>query len=159
MCCCVVLIWLFSQRGERRSFCLVSVQERLHVQLCGVLRLHGRRAVPRAAQRIPRSRTPCGPDTACPPPPSSSGRGHISVGLQALVNIIGRWCVKLTVPVRTPRATSPIKLSRDRPPTPLQLYTGVTHLTGEGEFSTRVTKIKKLNSISMGRWFFYHDTQ
>lgn len=44
--------------------------------------------------------------------PSSSGRGRISVGLRALVNIIGSWCVKLTVPVRTPRATSPIKPSR-----------------------------------------------
>lgn len=69
------------------------------------------RAVSRAAWRIPCSGTPCGPDAACDP--SGSGRSHISVGLRALVNIIGRWCVKLTVPVRTPRATSPIKLSRD----------------------------------------------
>lgn len=94
-------------------FGLVSV---LQVQLCRVRRP----AAPRTRRcSVSCSEGPLEEDTMrarrgcrCVETPSSSGRGRISVGLRALVNIIGSWCVKLTVPVRTPRATSPIKPSR-----------------------------------------------
>lgn len=132
--------------------------------VCDVLRLQGPRAVPRAARRIPRSGTPCGPNTAYPP--FSSGRGHISVGLRALVNIIGRWCVKLTVPVRTPRATSPIKLSRDTPPfPPSPLYSASTiHRSdtfdgGEAIFhSFNKNKKNKFHVWDVGFYTMIHNT-
>lgn len=128
--CCRVLVLLWVNRCRKRQILKKTVQNlnlnqietdktgnQVLPRLCGGAA--ARSAAPcvascdvsRAARRIPYSGTPCGPDAACDP--SGSGRGHISVGLRALVNIIGRWCVKLTVPVRTPRATSPIKLSRD----------------------------------------------
>lgn len=46
--------------------------------------------------------------------PSSTGTGHISVGLWVLVNIIGRWCVKPVVLVRTLKATSQTKLKASK---------------------------------------------
>lgn len=72
--------------------------------VCPFLRLLGDCAALRAAGRIPESWTPCGKDMAITDSnPSSTGTGSISVGLWALV--IGRWCVKPVVLVRTLRAT------------------------------------------------------
>lgn len=83
-----------------------------HAQhVCCFLRLYGDRAALQAAGRIPESWTPCGKDMAITASnPSSAGTGHISVGLWVLVNIIGRWCVKPAVLVRTLKATSQTKL-------------------------------------------------
>lgn len=74
-------------------------------------RLCGDRAARRAAGRIPQSWTPCGTVVAiAPSQPSGGGPGHISVGPWVLVNIIGRWCGKLTVLASDPKATLRIKL-------------------------------------------------
>lgn len=84
--------------------------------VCRFLRLYGNRAALQAAGRIPESWTPCGTDMAITASnPSSAGTGHISMGPWVLVSIIGRWCVKLTVLVRTLKATSQIKLKDLRP--------------------------------------------
>lgn len=95
---------------------LVSAPELLHAQLCQVWRPAAPRTLqPELLGAFPPEEDAMwarrGPPLACHPP-SSAGRGHISVGLRALVNIIGSWCVKLTVPVRSPRATAPTRPSR-----------------------------------------------
>lgn len=82
-----------------------------------------------AAGTTPESWTPCGTDTAITASnPSSAGADHISGGLWVPVNIIGRWCVKLTVLVRTPKGTSQIKLNDLRPCSLLfKQFRGGTH--------------------------------
>lgn len=98
--------------------CFGNVSELLcHARhVCRFLRLYGDHAALRAAGRIPESWTPCGKDmaiTASNPP--SAGTGNITVRLRVLVNIIGRWCVKPPVLVRTLKATSQTKLKDRRP--------------------------------------------
>lgn len=93
-----------------------------------------------AAGRIPQSWTPCGTDMVITASsPSGAGTGHISVGLRVLVNIIGRWCVKLTVLVRTLKATSQIKLE-DRRPCLLLLLQECHIVWGQGGFSSSARK-------------------
>lgn len=108
--------------------------------VCRFLRLCGDRAALQAAGRIPQSWAPCGTDMAITASsPSSAGAGHISVGLWVLVNIIGRWCGKPTVLVRTQRATSQIKL-KDRRPC-LLLFQEEWHIgLGYGAFSSSAIK-------------------
>lgn len=92
---------------------------------CCVPRLRGGCAVLQAAGRITESRTPCGKDTSITASsPSSVGTGNLGVcGLWVFVNIIGRWCVKPAVLVRSLKATSQTKLKADRPSTSFQPWT------------------------------------
>ena len=83
--------------------------------VCRVLRLYEGRAALRAAGRIPESWTPCGIDMAITASdPSSAGTATSACGLWVLVNIIGRWCVKPAVLVRTLKATSQTKMKAQR---------------------------------------------
>lgn len=84
--------------------------------VCRSLWLCGDSAALQPAGRIPETWTPCGKDMAITASnPSSPGTGHVSVGLWVLVNIIGRWCVKPVVLVRTLKATSQTKLKAQKP--------------------------------------------
>lgn len=82
-------------------FGLVSVPEPLHVQLCRAS--CSEVSLEEDTMRARRGRR-------CLRPLQLWKRPHQRG--TALVNIIGSWCMKLTVPVRSPRATSPTKPSR-----------------------------------------------